>query len=189
MRNPRAELLYKKALCIALELSILDFPNVWRVKDNQSEYTIRIYTQGAWLFIRIDNGRLEISTTNPAQMPSQYSRDSISVNANRDPEAIAKDIHRRIVESARIAFSQGRAQAKKEARQKQATAETVHRIARYFGGHKKHHHEDRYTDLYGNRARVQIQDGKIDELKTEEITTEEALKILEILYPQLTKEN
>lgn len=184
MRNPREELLYKKALSIALDLCIVDFPNIWRVKDNQSEYTIRIYTREAWLFIRLDNGRLEICTTNPAEMPSQYNRDSITVNANRDSEAIAKDIYKRILPSARTAFIQGRSQAKKEATQKQATAETVHRIARYFGGHKKHSHEDRYTDLYGNRARVQIQDGKIEELKTEDITTDEAIKILNILYPQ-----
>lgn len=181
------ELLHRLAAKVALELSIIDFPNVWRVKDNQSEYTIRIYTTGAWLFLRLDNGRIEICATSPAEMPSQYRRESISVNANRDQEAIAKDIHRRIVPAAQAEFIAGRAQAKKETTQKQATAETVHRIARYFGGHKKHQHEDRYTDLYGSRAKVEIQNGEIHELKTETITTEEALKILEILYTKEIK--
>jgi hypothetical protein len=184
MRNQQAELLYKRAAKIALELSIIDFPNIWRVKDNQSHYTIRIYTAGAWLFIRIDGARLEICTTNPPEIPSQYSRDSITVNINRDPEAIAKDIYRRIVPSAQTAFIQGRAQARKENAQRRATAETVHKIARFFGGHKKHQHEDRYTDLYGSRAKAEIQDGKISELRLEKVTTAEAVKILEILYPK-----
>lgn len=181
------ELIHRLAAKVALELSIIDFPNVWRVKDNQSEYTIRIYTTGAWLFLRLDNGRLEICATSPAEMPSQYRRESISVNANRDPEAIAKDIHRRIVPAAQAEFIAGRTQAKKTAMQKRATAETVHRIARYFGGHKKHMHEDRSTTLYGSRARVQIDNGTIEELKTENLTTEEALKILEILYKKEIK--
>lgn len=182
----RAELLTKLALNIALEMSFLDTPNIWRVKDNKSEYSIRIYKAGAWLFLRLDNGRIEICTTNPAEMPSQYSRDSMTVNANRDPESIAKDIIRKILPSAELCFIQGREQAKKEAVNKQATAETVHKIARYFGGNKKHYNGDRATDLYGTRARVQIHDGKIEEMRTEKLTTEEAIQIFEILYKEKT---
>ena len=90
---------------IAAELSIINFPNLWRVRYPRQWYKT-ISTSGIWLFIHQDGKRLEIRADHPREMERAYNAPSISISATRTPEAIARDILQRIAEPARAYYAE-----------------------------------------------------------------------------------
>ena len=181
--NPLSEL----ARSLAAELTAADFPNIWRAKAEPGNWWADIYTRGAWLHISNGiKGRVNVTADRPRQMERAEYAEYITVNRDRTPQEIARDMMRRIIPHARAHFEKCRAytRAGKDAQRKHA--ETVALFAPFKRWRHKlpYSNDKRRSDIDTQRARIDISDDKILSFTVRDITAAEALQILAILEPQ-----
>lgn len=168
---------------LAAELSAADFPNLWRIGKKSDAWYQQLTTRDAWLMLSVENSRVVVSADRPREMARAEYPEKITVDANRTPEAIAKDITRRLLPAARKHFQKCREATRKEKERKQAHTVLLNRLQQ-FTRWKNTHDEGKRTQWYSHRTKADLYSDEIYELRIEKPTIEEALQILAILEPQ-----
>lgn len=167
---------------IAAELSIINFPNLWRVRYPRQWYKT-ISTQGIWLFIHQDGKRLEIRADHPREMERAYNAPSITISATRTPEAIARDILQRIAEPARAYYAEC-LQRTQESKAKRATHAAILHKLEPFTRWKRTDTNGQRTEWTSERTRADIYSDHISEMRINNPTMAEAIQILKIIGDQ-----
>lgn len=176
----RDELLHTLARALVIELSILDFPNIWKVNRNRREWYETITTRDAWIMIQRDGKRIHFSADHPREMERVYNAPSITVSADRTPEAIARDIRARLLTDAREHFQKCHAETlRKKARQETHTL-LLHSL-REFTTWKQTDSDKSRTQWRGDNARADVYSDHISELRIDSPTIEQTITILRYL--------
>jgi hypothetical protein len=178
MRDPK---IYHLAQRLTLELCLLDFPNIWRIKPYTGAWYEIIYTRDAFLMLHTHaNNRAFIGATTPREMTRASNADSITVSLDRDPEAIARDVMHRLLPNARAHFATSRAYTRKEKDKKEQLNILLSRL-KPFETWRNVHADNHRAQWYGkNDTRAEIYAERID-LRIDNLNLESALKILKLL--------
>jgi len=174
------ENLHTLAINLAVEMSVIDFPNLWKLDRNRREWYEELTTRDAWLMMQRDGKRIHISADHPREMERVYNAPSITVSADRTPEAIARDIVTRLLPNARAYFQTCRAETIRVKERQQAHQLLLHSL-KEFTTWKQTDSDKTRTQWRGNKARADVYSNFISELRIDSPTIEQTITILKIL--------
>jgi len=161
-------------------MSVIDFPNLWKLDRNRREWYEELTTRDAWLMMQRDGKRIHISADHPREMERVYNAPSITVSADRTPEAIARDIVTRLLPNARAYFQTCRAETIRVKERQQAHQLLLHSL-KEFTTWKQTDSDKTRTQWRGNKARADVYSNFISELRIDSPTIEQTITILKIL--------
>ena len=176
----RDENLIRLCKSLAVEMSVIDFPNLWKLDRNRREWYEELTTRDAWLMMQRDGKRIHISADHPREMERVYNAPSITVSADRTPEAIARDIVTRLLPNARAYFQTCRAETIRVKERQQAHQLLLHSL-KEFTTWKQTDSDKTRTQWRGNKARADVYSNFISELRIDSPTIEQTITILKIL--------
>ena len=177
----RDENLIRLCKSLAVELSAADFPHIWKRARNRSNWYEELITDDAFLMLQFNNTkRLSIASDKPNAMRSAGSADRITVDPNRTPEAIARDIVTRLLPNARAYFQTCRAETIRVKERQQAHQLLLHSL-KEFTTWKQTDSDKTRTQWRGNKARADVYSNFISELRIDSPTIEQTITILKIL--------
>jgi len=165
---------------LAVELSTADFPHLWRVAKGRRDWWQTLITTDAWLTLQLNNDRVTIASDRPREMKTASTAERITVAIDRKPEASARDIVNRLLPNAREYYARCREYTKTWRAEQQDHAELLHMLEP-FTTWKRTDSDGTRTEWNATRAKADIYTDRIYSLTVDSPTTDEIIKILEIL--------
>ena len=174
-------LLAQFAQDMVIELSIGDFPHLWKKAPRpRAEWWQEIHTTDAWIQIQHNKNRFIFSTSRPRNMHHHGESEKITVSDDRTTQAIAEDVRRRLLPNARAYFAQCRAQERRDKESREKHAQTLHTLEP-FKRWKNAYSSDQRTEWRSNHTVLDIYQDKIYNMKIDSPTMEQVIKILNII--------
>lgn len=167
---------------IAVELSILDTPHIWTARQNPGAWWTHLYTGDAWLHLNIDRSgkRLIVTASRPRELLTSGETESYTYAMTRTPEDMARAIARQNVPNARAHFAACLAWTRQNKERKRAHAETLHSLEP-FARWKRTDSNGQRTDLQTETARLDVICERVNEIRINNPTLDQAMRILRML--------
>ena len=165
---------------LAIELTILTM-NLWIAEIDPDSWMTKLTDGKAWITISLDQSRKATRLKAWASVPKGISQlrdhEVITASADRTPQAIAQDVHRRLYKHAVNYLRECRDYTEKQNRQERKENLIKNLLKPYLKN------DGLYKSMYGNKIRAEIRSSYI-EMKIDATPTE-ALKICKLLNKEI----
>lgn len=166
---------------LAIELTILT-GQVVTAEKGEGRFDYLHFEDGGKLSLYNSYGRLEISPSRPTGIKVNcYDQTSITVSEARTPEAIARDIARRLLPEAREYWQRCRDQQKKYDADCASVREAVATLEAAGMRKSTWHGDETRAIMHGDDCKADISPSGIYSFDIHRLTVEQAVKILKIL--------